>query len=78
VQPVDAASLDELVGDLKLWERVRESLKAGPRTLASLAEELGAKTDSIEKAVKRKDRIFTRISGTDGIARIALLEGRAA
>lgn len=76
VIPVEAASMDDLVDDLKLWERIRESLKSGPRTYADLSQELRAKVDSIEKAVKRKDKVFTRLSGPDGIARIALLEGR--
>ena len=75
---VDAASIDALVGDLKIWERIREQLKSGPRTIATLAEELGAKVDTVEKVVKRKSKIFTRIPGSDGVQRIALLEGRAA
>ena len=48
-----------------------------PKTLVSLSEELGAKVDSLDKAVKRKNRVFTRVDGPDGVARITLVERRA-
>ena len=35
-----------------------------PKTLVSLSEELGAKVDSLDKAVKRKNRVFTRGSAS--------------
>lgn len=78
VTRVKAASVDELVDSLPLWQRVKEALRSGPRTLAALADELDAKVDTVEKAVKRKTDLFTRVSGQDGIYRIALAERRTA
>ena len=46
------------------------------QAMVALAEELDAKVDSLEKAVKRKHRVFTRVDGDNGVARIALLERR--
>ena len=63
---------------MPMWQRVRDALKSGPRTLASLADELDAKADTIEKAVKRKSAIFTKAPSEDGIHRIALVERRVA
>lgn len=74
VAQVDASSVDELVDSLPLWQRVKAALRQGPRTLASLAEELHAKVDTVEKTVKRKRDLFTRVSSPDGIFRVALLE----
>ena len=62
---------------LPMWQRMKDALRSGPPTLASLAEELGAKVDTVEKTVKRKSEMFTRVSGEDGIRRIALVERRA-
>ena len=75
---VDVADVKDLAEGLPLWLRVKTELRRGPLTLAALAEELGAPVNSIEKAVKRKSAVFTRLSGPDGIARVALLETRAA
>ena len=50
-------------------------LKAGPLTLARLADELGEKVDSVKKAAARKDA-FIKVLGQDGIQRIALVERR--
>jgi hypothetical protein len=47
-------------------------------TLAAIAEELGSPVNSVEHAVRRHPKLFTRVSGKDGIARIALLERDAA
>jgi hypothetical protein len=52
-------------------------LRRGPRTFAQIAEELNAKMDSVTEAVKRSDG-FTRLSGPDGVDRIALVERRIA
>ena len=78
VARVPAASVDELVDSMPMWQRVRDALKSGPRTLASLADELDAKIDTIEKAVKRKSTVFVRVPTEDGIQRIALVERRVA
>ena len=45
-----------------------------PQSLASIAEQLGAKLDSVEKAVQRKSKLFTRTPA--GL--IALVERRTA
>ena len=42
-----------------------------------LAEALEAKVDSVEKAAKRKDTVFTKVAGSDGVYRLALVERRA-
>jgi hypothetical protein len=78
VTPVAASTVDALVGDLKMSERIRETLKSGPRTIAAIAKELDAKVDTVEKTVKRgQGKVFTRLPSPDGVARFALLEGRA-
>lgn len=83
ITTTDLASVDDLAPGLKLWYRVRAVLQDGaPRTYAALAEELGEKVDSVEKAVKRKaagkDAIFTRLTSPDGVQRVALAEHRYA
>lgn len=72
---IDAASVEDFAPRLPLWQRIRATLrKEGPLTLAALADELDAKVDSIEKAVKRQDQTFTRVTGPDGVFRVALLD----
>jgi len=79
IQRTDLAQHDDFAGQLPLWQRIVGTLRAGPMTYAGLAEELGAKVASIERAVQRsKGRTFTRVDGADGIARIALVERRSA
>ena len=76
---VDVSSVDELVTSLPLRERIRSLLKSGnPRTVATIAEELGAGKDSVEKALKRNTKLFTRVSQADGVHRFALVERRTA
>ena len=45
--------------------------------LADLADDLGANVDTLDKTVRRKTSLFTKVSGEDGITRIALVERRA-
>jgi hypothetical protein len=83
VSTVDLAKVDDLAPGLRLWYRVKVALQDGPpRTVAELAEELGEKVDSVDKAIKRKsagkDPLFTRIPSPDGVAKIALVERRYA
>ena len=76
--PAEIATIAELAESLPLWQRLRSALQSGPpRTLAALAEELGAEVDSVDKTVRRKPGLFTKVSGDDGIRRIALVERRA-
>lgn len=77
---VDVAGVEELADSIPLWQRLRRELLSGagkPKTYAELADTLGVKVDSVEKAVKRKGQVFTRVKSDDGIQRIALVERRA-
>jgi len=83
VSTVDLAKVDDLAPGLRLWYRVKVALQDGPpRSIADLAEELGEKVDSLDKAIKRKsvgkDALFTRVPGSDGAPKIALVERRYA
>ena len=51
-------------------------LKRGPLTIAIIANELGAKEDSIIKAAKRGKDTFQKVLSQDGIHRLALVERR--
>ena len=64
----------ELAAGLPLWDRIRQAVRRGPQTLAALAEELNAKPDSLDRIVRRHKNLFTKITGSDGIHRIALVE----
>ena len=70
---VPVAGNDELAQSLPLWQRLRSALNTGPRTLASLADDLEANIDSLERTIRRKSGLFTRVPSKDGITRIALL-----
>jgi hypothetical protein len=78
VRRVDLTTVDDLSASLPLRQRIQTAVRHTPMTIASLAEELGAKVDTIKKTVDRYPRLFSKISGTDGINRIALTEGRTA
>ncbi len=74
----DAASIDELAGSLPLWQRIRAVVKAGPQTLATIADELGHdNVESLDRIVRKHKTLFTKVSGADHITRIALVERRA-
>ena len=76
VRSVDLANVDGLADRLPLPFRMTHLLSQGPLTYAEIAEELGAKVDSVIKATTRGNglKTFTKVSGTDGITRIALVE----
>jgi len=76
--PVNVAEVNELAESLPLWQRMKTALCRGPQTLARLAEDLGASVDTLDRTVRRKTGLFTRVSGPDGVSRIALLESRVA
>jgi hypothetical protein len=72
---VNLAEVQELAVKLPLWQRINHALRSGPLTIAAMAEVLGAKVDSITKAVTRSEgKYFARIVGTDGVDRWALLD----
>ena len=73
---VDPRDVDELATSLPLWQRMAHELRAGPQTLITLAEALEAKVDSVEKAAKRRGKVFTKVPGNDGVYRLALVERR--
>lgn len=78
IKRVDVADVDELTASLPLWQRMKNALKDGPQTIASLAADLDAPVDSIDKAVRRKSGLFTKVTNfEDHITRIALVERRA-
>lgn len=75
VQRTDLATIEGLSDRLPHWQRMAAALKRGPRTLVSLAEELGANVDTLDRTVRRKNGLFTRVSNSpDGVTRIALVE----
>jgi hypothetical protein len=78
VRPVNLADVEGLSERLPLAARISHSLQSGPLSFAQLAEQLDAKTDSVVKAVTRAGAKYTRVTGTDGITRIALAERRVA
>lgn len=75
---VDVADVDELAASIPLWQRIRRELTSGkPKTFSELSALLDVKVDTVEKAVKRRGAVFTRVKSDDGIHRIALVERRA-
>lgn len=78
VAPVGLSAVADLTDRAPLWQRMVSALRGGPMTQVALAEALGAKQDSIKKAVDRGTRRFTRVPSADGITRIALKERRMA
>jgi hypothetical protein len=77
IRRANVADVAELAAALPLRDRIRQAVQRGPQTLAVLAAELDAKPDSLERIVRRHKNLFTRIPGSDGIQRIALVERRA-
>jgi hypothetical protein len=75
VRSVDLATVDGLADSLPLAQRMAALLKREPMTLATIAEQLGAKVDSVTKAAKRADT-FKKVLSADGVHRIALVERR--
>jgi hypothetical protein len=78
VRSVDLAGVEGLADKLTHTQRLRHALSSGPKTLATLAEELSANVESLDREVRRKKHVFARIPGADGVTRIALLERRSA
>lgn len=81
VRPVDLATVDGLAERLPMATRIAAALRTGPLTIAHLADELGAKPDTVEKALKRgQGTTFTRIEGTapGSVFHWALLDRRSA
>jgi hypothetical protein len=77
VQRANVADVAELAASLPLRERIRQAVRRGPQTLDALAKELDAKPDTLDRVVRRHKNLFTKITGSDGIHRVALLERKA-
>jgi hypothetical protein len=78
---VNLADVEDIAGQLPLWQRIAHLLKAGPpQSLEAIATALDAKLDSVKKAVspRRGKSMFVQVPGTDGALRIALAERRVA
>ena len=70
--------VSELAASLPLWQRMKEVVRHGPQTIATIANELGhTNVESLERIVRRQKNVFTKVAGSDGIQRIALVEPRA-
>jgi hypothetical protein len=75
---VDATTIDEVADKLPLWQRIRGVVRSGPQTLASIAAELNHdNVESLDRVVRKHKDLFTKISGDDGVTRIALVDRRA-
>jgi hypothetical protein len=74
-QRIGLHEVPEFAGDLKLKDRIAESLKSGAKSYIELGELLDTKPDVIRITSQRHEgKIFTRVHNTpDGIHRIALL-----
>jgi hypothetical protein len=77
-QRVNVADVTELAESLPLWQRMKQAVSHEPKTLARLADELGATVETLDRTVRRKNGLFTRVPNTDGVTRIALVESRVA
>lgn len=78
VQRAVLADDPELAERLPLRARIRHAVTAGPQTLVSLAQQLEASVETLERTVRRNKSLFTRVTGDDGVHRIALVERRPA
>lgn len=80
IRRTDLTHVDALAGRLSTYERVVGALRGGPMTIASLAESLDMKPDTIEKFCKRRVASggIVRLEARDGVpTRYALSERRA-
>lgn len=77
--PIAVADVQELAEALPLWMRMKQAVSHKPKTLVELAEELGATVDTLDRTVRRKSGLFTRVAkDADGRTRIALVATGAA
>jgi hypothetical protein len=79
VHPISPSTVSDMTTKAPTWQQMIGALKSGPLTQAALAEAIGAKPETIKKTVDRsKGRTFARVTGADGIIRIALVDRREA
>ena len=70
----DVAQMQDFASRLPTWQRMISLLRDGPQTQATVASELNVSGEAIRKAVARGKSTFTRVEGSDGITRIALMD----
>jgi hypothetical protein len=70
----DIADHSELVAGLPIWQRMKYELRGGAQPMATLAKTLDVSLSAISQEAKRKDGLFTKVLGADGIARLGLLQ----
>jgi predicted transcriptional regulator len=70
----DVAQMEDFASKLPTWQRMLAALRSGPMTQVALASELEVSQDAIKKAIQRSRTTFTRIEGSDGVTRIALMD----
>lgn len=75
IRPGDVTVHDELAVKLPMWQRMQEELRRGAQTPAELADALDASSETVTRTARRYDRLFTRVVGLDGIAKVGLLQG---
>jgi hypothetical protein len=81
VRRADLTDVPNLAAGLPTWQRMQKALSHGPLTPAALAEELGAKVETIDRVARGKGKgqdLFAKVPGPDGVTRIALVERRHA
>lgn len=76
VTPTNVADHEQLAVKLPVSQRLYHALRRGPKTLATLSEETGSPVETIERTLRRHAQTYTKLTGQDGIARIALVEKR--
>ena len=75
----DLATIDDMAQMLPLWQRIRQVVLRGPQPLHAIASALDYdNTETLERTVRRRKDLFTKITGADGIHQIALVEKRRA
>jgi len=78
VSRVNLADVNDLAGNLPLWQRIKHIVRSGPQTLAAIASELQHdNVESLDRIVRRHKHVFTKVAGPDRVTRIALVERRA-
>jgi hypothetical protein len=80
VARVDLAGVEEFATSVGYKQRIIHLLKAGPQPEPVIISELGGKPESIHKAITRglkpEAGLFVRVTGADGLSKIALVERR--
>jgi hypothetical protein len=74
---MDVASHGDLGHELKVWERVSHAVEGGAMTTAALADLLGIESNTIIKAIGRKNGHFSKFQGTNGLQLIGLASPRS-